>query len=1125
MTKQIDKRFQIALLTVFLILVEVSLYAGSPVKIWQEKIVIPTYQVGKPDPNPRFYDGRVTQGAQGRVYPYPMSDVLLGNMEDQRYDIVYLENDFIKISVIPELGGRIFTAVDKTNDYDFFYRQSVIKPALIGTLGKWISGGSEWNFPHHHKTTTMMRMDHYLEQNEDGSATLWLAETERRHRFRITLSLTLYPDRSYIEMQVNPYNPTPFVHSFLYFANPAVHVDSTYQVIFPPNVEYVTQHAKREFIQWPVADGRYGGKTYQDVDISWWKNLSSSVSFFAWNDEKDFFAGYDHGKEAGVAYVSDHHTAPGMKFFTFGCGEAGAAWDKRLTDSDGPYLELMAGVYSDNQPDYSWCQPYENKLATQYWYPIRELGGMQHANLNGALNIDLEKLPLAAIHLNTTSEHKNARAVLLAGDELIWEKHLDIGPAQPFSAEIQVPAETDAPELILELFTEDEKLLISYKPEPQKNAGMPDPAKPPPSPEEITSVEELYLAGLRLDQFHNAQMDPYPYYEEALNRDPGNYLVNTQLGILDCKGFRWEAAEKRLKTAMARITYNHTRPRDGESWYYLGICLREQGKTGEAYDAFFRATWSHAWHSAAYFHLAELDCLKRDYTRALDHVNRSLSTNTANLRARNLKTIILRKLGRIEEAASLARSISDDNPLDLMSRLEIERLSGNYVEASSPQFSADHAHQDKAHEELKTILGNNVETRLELASHYGNYGCWEEAIEVLAELDVSTNEDGSTYPMLYYFLGYYHDRTGDQGESIKYYRLAGSMPADYCFPYRKESLQVLKNAILTDPADASAQYYLGNLLFDHLPVAAIVYWEQSREIDGSNPVVHRNLGIAYEKVNGDYPKAIASYERALELKADPRMVYELDILYEKTNTPIKTRQKLFQVNQKVIPERVDVLTRQVLVYIQSEQYDRALALLHDSHFYRWEGGREIRQYYEDACLLRGLDHLQKGSAGKALEDFNAAMEYPENLEEGRPEMDKRFTQIYYYAGLANERLGKRSAAKEFYQKAVGEETGNSEYLYYRSLACEKLGDPDRALQYAQQLRDYADKGLQADFFAKFGERGSPDMIRANQKYLDGLASLALGNTAMAGEALSEVLTLNPNHSWARIHLDGIGNED
>ena len=164
MTKQIDKRFQIALLTVFLILVEVSLYAGSPVKIWQEKIVIPTYQVGKPDPNPRFYDGRVTQGAQGRVYPYPMSDVLLGNMEDQRYDIVYLENDFIKISVIPELGGRIFTAVDKTNDYDFFYRQSVIKPALIGTLGKWISGGSEWNFPHHHKTTTMMRMDHYLEQ-------------------------------------------------------------------------------------------------------------------------------------------------------------------------------------------------------------------------------------------------------------------------------------------------------------------------------------------------------------------------------------------------------------------------------------------------------------------------------------------------------------------------------------------------------------------------------------------------------------------------------------------------------------------------------------------------------------------------------------------------------------------------------------------------------------------------------------------------------------------------------------------------------------------------------------------------------------------------------------------------
>ncbi len=319
--------------------------AESKTRIWKEKITLPTYLVGDPDPNPRFYDGRVTQGAQGRVYPYAMSDVLLQQKEDKIYEIIYLENDYVKISVIPELGGRIFTAVDKTNDYDFFYRQHVIKPALIGTLGEWISGGSEWNFPHHHKATTMMTMDYLMEEHEDGSATLWLAETERRHRFRITLSITLYPDRSYVEMGVNPYNPTPFVNSFLYFANPAVHVDSTYQVIFPPNVGWVTQHAKREFIQWPNANGRYGGKTYEDEDISWWKNLTSPVSFFAWNESQDFFAGYDHGKKAGVAYVANHHTAPGMKFFTFGSGEAGKAWDKRLTDSDGPYLELMAGVF------------------------------------------------------------------------------------------------------------------------------------------------------------------------------------------------------------------------------------------------------------------------------------------------------------------------------------------------------------------------------------------------------------------------------------------------------------------------------------------------------------------------------------------------------------------------------------------------------------------------------------------------------------------------------------------------------------------------------------------------------------------------------------------------------------
>ncbi|MEN8201030.1 MAG: DUF5107 domain-containing protein [Bacteroidota bacterium] len=1079
-----------------------QLKAQEASSIWEESVTIPTYQVDQPDPNPRFYDGRITQGAQGRVYPYAMSDVLLQEKTDRSYRIIYLENEYVKISVIPELGGRIFTAVDKTNNYDFFYRQHVIKPALIGTLGKWISGGSEWNFPHHHKATTMMRMDSYIVENQDGSVTLWLAETERRHRFRITQAMTLYPDKSYLEMKVMPYNTSPFVHSFLYFANPAVHVDSTYQVIFPPNVEYVTQHAKREFIQWPIASGYYGSKNYHNVDISWWKNLATPVSFFAWNDEQNFFAGYDHGREAGVAYLSNHHTAPGMKFFTFGCGESGLAWDKRLTDSDGPYLELMAGVFSDNQPDYSWAQPYERKSATQYWFPVRELGGMNYANLNGALFLNTANLPDVEISINTTGAYENARAVLLAKSQQVWEEELDIDPGHPFKADFRVPEGSSSTDLTLKLVASDGSLLLNFQPSEIKGSEMPEEVKPPPPPDQIATVEELYFAGLRLNQFYNAQLDPMPYYMEALNRDPGNYLVNTQLGILDCKGFRWDQAEQRLRTALDRITYNHTRPRNGEAWYYQGISLRAQGKTLAAYDAFYRASWSLAWSGSSYYQLAELDCMEGDYETALEHIEHSIGLNGGNLKARNLKAILLRKLDKSKEALHLAESISREDPLDLVSRNELV-IHG----------------QDRT--EFESIVMGEEETLLELTAFYGNIAAYPEAIDVLSVLDKSIRPGGSEYPMIYYYLAYYYARMGDMDKYESYAQLAATMPPDYCFPYRQESLQVLEYAISKNPEDASALYYLGNLLFDHQPDKAVSYWEKAQALDDSNAVLQRNLGLACSMIETDYEKAIEYYENALRIKSDPRIIYELDIIYEKANVDVEKRAELFEAHASVASGRVDALTRQVLVYIQSEKYNEAIKVLGENYFYRWEGGNEVREYYEDAYLLRGVGYISKGKLKKAQADFQAALEYPENLEEGRPEFDEAFARSYYYMGLVLELMGEGAAAGDYYRKAAAERTGHSEYTYYNILACQKLGEEQEAEKHIKSLEEYARRGSGDRFFAKFGERQSAKMKQAEQLYLQGLVEMAKDHSPEARTVFEKAIVLNPNHSWAKAHLGEI----
>ena len=432
--------------------------AQMGVRVWEEPLVLPSYRVDPPDPSPMFYTGASYQGAQKRIYPYPLIDRITGIRQEGTWKSLNLENEYIRLSVLPEIGGRLFSAVDKTDNYDIFYHQHVIKPALIGMLGAWISGGIEWCVFHHHRNTTFMPVDYTLAENPDGSRTIWFGETERRHRMRWIIGITLYPDKSYIEATVKMFNRTAVPNSILYWANVAVHVNDDYQVIFPPSVQIATYHSKNDFAYWPIGKGRYRGTDYSGVDESWWKNHPNAVSFFAWDRQEDFMGGYDHGREAGVASIGDHHIVCGAKLWEWGPNNI---WDtKVLTDSDGPYAELMVGAFSDNQPDYSWITPYEVKTFKQYWYPIRQIGGMKNATLDGAVNLELDPNGLARFGFNATSQFKGAKAILAAGDKTILEQTVDIGPDKPYVKKVKVPEGTQETALKASLVTSDGRTLV-----------------------------------------------------------------------------------------------------------------------------------------------------------------------------------------------------------------------------------------------------------------------------------------------------------------------------------------------------------------------------------------------------------------------------------------------------------------------------------------------------------------------------------------------------------------------------------------------------------------------------------------------------------------------------------------
>ncbi len=1094
---------------------DVASATAAEVRLWETNQSIPTYRVGPPDPNPRFFQGRAYQGAKAMAYPYPIRDELLETREDRSYKTVYLENEYIQFSVIPELGGRIFSALDKGNQHDFFYRQSVIKPALIGMLGAWISGGVEFNIPHHHRTTSFLPVDYKLETDADGTKTIWIGETELRHRMKWSVGLSLRPGRSYIEMSVRAENRTPFAQSFLFWINPAVAATPEYQVVFPPDVEFGVQHGKPEFARWPIAFEEYGGVDYtRGVDISWWKNHPSPVSFFCFRSDDDFFGGYDHGKQAGVMHVANHHVAPGKKFFLWGTGEEGAAWERILTDTDGPYLELMAGAYSDNQPDYSWIQPGEVKTWKHYWYPTRKLGAAKRANRDAALNLEVTNRT-AFIALNATAAFRDARVTLTRNNETLFTQVLNISPDAPYATNVSLMSGIQAEELRLTLHDAHGNELIAYQPAPRKNSPMPKPVERPKAPEKIESNEELYLTGLRIEQLHSPSFEAEPYYREAIRRDPGDYRANTALGILLCKQWRWAEAETHFNAAIARATEHYIRPKDGEAFYYLGVALRAQGKMDAAYDAFFKAIWSHAWQAAGYFQLAEIDCQRGRWTEALEHINRSLASGAENTKALNLKAAILRKLGNTAAAQQVVDAVR------ALDRLDFRSLNERYLLARAQGQAAE-----KISREFHELCRGDVQTYLELATDYANAGLWADAAELLERYIATQPNPSQLNPMVYYCLADYAEKSG-RSDVQPLREKAARAPHEFCFPLRYEDEEVLRRAMAANPQDARAPYYLGNLLYDNQPAQALEAWLRARDLDNLFPPVHRNLGIAFAAVEKDFYKAAYIMERAVRLNPnDPQWFYELDTYYEAAGSAPSKRLDLLRKHHEVVSRRPEALRREIALLTVQGQHDRAIELLRKHRFRNWEGNREIHRIYVDALLQRGQVRLRENQPVAARKDFEAALEYPENLEVGEAADDRTARQVYYFLGVTAEALGERAKATEYFQTAVAPTATTNlspaEIRYYEALALKKLGRGREAKAVFEKLIQQGKKQLeskdQPDYFAKFGDRVPERVRKANTHYVIGLGYLGLGRNAAARSEFQKAIKLHPAHLGANQQL-------
>ncbi len=1083
------------------------------VEIWQERVSIPTYEIGEAERNPIFLEKRVYQGSSGVVYPYPVVEKICDQPTDKEYDAVFLENEYLKVMILPELGGRVQRAYDKIKGRDFIYYNQVIKPALVGLTGPWISGGIEINWPQHHRPSTYLPQDYVLERLPDGGATVWVGERERMFHQKGMAGYTLRPGQARLEIRGQVYNPTSMPQTFLWWANPAVKVNDEYQSVFPPDVNAVFDHGKRDVSTFPIATGTYYKVDYSaGVDISRYKNIPVPTSYMAVKSKYDFVGGYENDTRAGVLHVADHNVSPGKKQWTWGNGDFGRAWDRNLTDEDGPYIELMTGMYCDNQPDFTWLQPFEEKTFTQYFIPYRELGVVKNACADVLMNIEQDGVE-ALMRLFATCAQR-LRVTVWQKDVKVLDEEFDVSPEEVWERRF----EASVSECRLEITDDKGRKKLSWSPEPAAEKPIPEPAKAALAPEQVGSVEQLFLTGHHIEQYRHATFSAADYYLEGLRREPTDIRCNNAMGLWLLRKGRFAEAEKYLRQAVATQTERNPNPYDGEPLFNLGLALKYQGKSSEAYEAFYKSCWNAAWQGAGYLELARLSVGDGELERALYELDMSLARNWHNATARHLKCAVLRHLGRKDEAAVLAHESLEQDRLNSGCMYESALVGGEFGEFLEMMRGESHDYE-------------------ELAVDYMKAGLWDDCV---ALLEIAVENCAKVSPMVWYYMAYATDMKGDGELAGKLLVMAEECNPEYCFPNRLEDVLVLDKAARMNPQGGYALCYLGNLWYDKRQYDnALACWERSAELLSDYPIVRRNLALAYFNKFGREQDAVAMLERAFELNTnDARIFMELDQLYKRLNYPYEQRLTAFETHADVVAMRDDLYLEQATLLNQLGRHDEAMAMISARKFHPWEGGEgKVTAQYVICRRELAKSHVSRGEGKEALRLLEECRTYPWNLGEGKLPAAQE-NDIDYFAGCACELLDDRSGAEHYFNAAIKglDELGDAMYyndqqpdkIFYRGMAMKKMGREEEAARLFERFvaygREHMNDNVKIDYFAV----SLPDLLiwegdlnkrnRVHCHYMSGLGYFGLGDNKRAAEELKAAYELDRNHQGVQYHL-------
>jgi len=902
----------------------------AEVRVWQGTLTLPTYEEGLPDPNPPF-----DQFTTNRFnYPYTLRNNLTSRRVDHAWRAIYLENEYLKCSVLPDIGGHLYTCVDKISGKPMFYANPSIKKAAIAYRGAWAAFGIEFNFPVSHNWVTMSPVNFAFAKHDDGSASVIVGNIDRVYGMEWTVELILRPKSTVLEQRVTLSNRSDVRHRFYWWNNAGVAAWDDSRIVYP--MRFAATHGFTEVHPWPVdLDG---------VDFSLVRNHTKGpVSMFAHGSRETFMGVWNPHTNTGTVHFAEYEAVPAKKIWSWGVDADGLDWRKALSDDNSGYLEVQAGLFR-NQETYAFLEPRQVIRFSEYWMPAREIGGISRANLAGVASLSRKANSLMA-GFNANQPIPQASASILKGTQQLFHEKVDLSPEHAWIHEL--PNADSQAKYTLEIQNAKGAILLrqtegeyDWTPESEIHVG-PQPSYRIPEPDKRTYDDWIQFG--KEDELNGRTLSALDAYREALAKFPESFAVGKAAGRLAASLLRFEEARDFLEPLQMRDTT------DTEVSYYLGIAYDGLGDSPHARAAYEQAERLPLFYSAAALHLGELLAREGDLRGAERHLSGALQAAREDLRAQEELVAVREAAGESEEARAVAQEGLARFPLSYVFREELGR-------------------PDLAH------LADDADRVLNIAAEYMRLGLYQTALDVLSRqyppAVLDQTEPGALapedHPMVAYFRGYCREKLGQSGSDD--YSTASKLSTAYVFPGTAEEFSVLRAALRAHPSDATAHYLLGTFYFSRgLTDPALNEWSEARKFGPDLPFLSASTGLALLHIKNEPEHALSAFRNGL--RSDPTNIaiyLGIDQALSLLNRPASERVEALEKYPQLDAAPPALIFELILNLAEARDFERATHLFHDRFFPREEGGTNVRQVWIEVQLQRVLAFARERRCSEAL---------------------------------------------------------------------------------------------------------------------------------------------------------------